>query len=89
MEAKGIRVYWINSGGTIGTDDAVRVNKGRVEFADGGWNPVESTFLTERQARKSAGLAMPVPKLEKVAIRVVRDAKVIIARLEDALPESR
>jgi hypothetical protein len=86
---KPVRVYWVNGhDGSIGSDIATAFTKDCVGFADGGWNPIEETFLTERQARKAARLAEPVPKLKKVAIKTAVDLSKIIERIENCVGET-
>lgn len=85
---KGVRVYWANSGsGTVGSDVAVKFNGTRVEFEDGGWNPLSRTYLTEAQARKAARLPEVQPKVRKAAQRVSRLLSMAEELLTNALED--
>jgi len=80
-----VKVYWVNSGGTVGFDEAVRFTKTTVHFADGGWNPIGTTFLTEAQARRAARLPERQPKVRKASVKAALLMNKAIDLIEDAL----
>lgn len=86
-----VKVYWINSGGSVGSDYAVRFTSNEVFFADGGWNALASTFLTAAQARKAARLPDVKSKTRNAAIKAASLMNKAIQSIESALeaePES-
>lgn len=85
--ARGLRVYWVNSNNTVGSDIAVRFTKSEIYFADGSWNPRASTYLTENQARKAERLSEPVPKLRKASIKAALLMNKAIELIEDNLDD--
>lgn len=85
---RGVRVYYLmGSTGVICSDIAVSVSKGRVNFADGGWNPASSCYLTKGQCRRGTGEWMKDWRKQNTT-DAINKAKRTVERAAEALKEA-
>lgn len=87
---KSIRVYYRMAGSNeIKSGFIAAVSKGRVQFTDGRWNPIDSCFLTKKQCQNyHRAIGNPVyDKRITQVLKAVVLAQLSINRLFDKVAE--